>query len=111
MKGSLSVNGKIMINGCEADATRMAMISSYIQQDDLFFGTLTVKEHLVFNVIFLIFIKKLKKNLIWLVFKKAMLRMDKNISKEAKMRRVYQVLKEVLFFKKRFFCKIEFISY
>jgi len=44
-----------MINGCEIDATRMAMISSYIQQDDLFFGTLTVKEHLIFHVIFLFF--------------------------------------------------------
>lgn len=39
-----------MLNGCEIDATRMAMISSYIQQDDLFFGTLTVREHLVFHV-------------------------------------------------------------
>ena len=62
-----------MINGCDADATRMAMVSRYIQQEDLFFGTMTVKEHLVFH---------------------AMLRMDRNISKEAKMRRVYQVLKE-----------------
>jgi ABC-type multidrug transport system ATPase subunit len=39
-----------MLNGCEVDETRMAMVSSYIQQDDLFFGTLTVKEHLVFHV-------------------------------------------------------------
>jgi len=62
-----------MINGSDADATRMAMVSRYIQQEDLFFGTMTVKEHLVFH---------------------AMLRMDRNVSKEAKMRRVYQVLKE-----------------
>jgi hypothetical protein len=40
-----------MINGCQVDGTRMAMVSSYIQQDDLFFGTLTVKEHLIFHVI------------------------------------------------------------
>lgn len=50
-KGSLKVDGKIMINGCEADATKMAMVSRYIQQEDLFFGTLTVKEHLIFHVI------------------------------------------------------------
>jgi ABC-type multidrug transport system ATPase subunit len=56
VKGSLSVDGKIMINGCQADSTRMAMISSYIQQDDLFFGTLTVKEHLIFHVNQLVFI-------------------------------------------------------
>jgi ABC-type multidrug transport system ATPase subunit len=40
-----------MINGCHVDETRMAMVSSYIQQDDLFFGTLTVKEHLIFHVL------------------------------------------------------------
>ena len=39
-----------MINGCKVDSTRMAMISSYIQQHDMFFGTLTVKEHLIFHV-------------------------------------------------------------
>jgi ATP-binding cassette, subfamily G (WHITE), eye pigment precursor transporter len=49
-KNKIHVDGKIMLNGCEIDATRMAMISSYIQQDDLFFGTLTVREHLVFHV-------------------------------------------------------------
>nr|QUF59472.1 ATP-binding cassette transporter Abcg-like8 [Brachionus angularis] len=73
IKGNLVVDGKIMINGYEANSTRMSMVSCYIQQDDLFFGTLTVREHLVFN---------------------AMLRMDRSVSKEAKMRRVHQVLKE-----------------
>ena len=51
IKGDLlSVEGNIMINGCQTDATRMAMISSYIRQEDLFYGTLTVKEHLIFHV-------------------------------------------------------------
>jgi hypothetical protein len=57
-----------MINGCQIDATRMAMISSYIQQDDLFFGTLTVKEHLILHVIIFIFLifcfKYLTRNLV-----------------------------------------------
>ena len=47
---SLIVEGKIMLNGHVCDATRMAMVSSYIQQDDLFYGMLTVKEHLIFQV-------------------------------------------------------------
>nr|QNH67907.1 ATP-binding cassette transporter subfamily G-like protein 8 [Brachionus rotundiformis] len=67
------VEGNIMLNGCEADPVKMSMVSCYIQQDDLFFGTLTVQEHLVFQ---------------------AMLRMDKNLSRESKMKRVYQVLQE-----------------
>jgi ABC-type multidrug transport system ATPase subunit len=46
-----------MINGCLIDRNQMQSISCYIQQDDLFFGTLTVKEHLIFHVC-LIFIYK-----------------------------------------------------
>nr|UOU03359.1 ATP-binding cassette subfamily G-like 8 [Brachionus rubens] len=73
VKDSMSVNGKIMLNGCKADPIKMSMVSCYIQQDDLFFGTLTVREHLIFQ---------------------AMLRMDKSLSKDSKLRRVNQVLKE-----------------
>ncbi|CAF0771945.1 unnamed protein product, partial [Brachionus calyciflorus] len=73
VKNSLSVDGKIMLNGCQVDPIKMSMVSCYIQQDDLFFGTLTVKEHLVFQ---------------------AMLRMDRSLSQDTKLRRVYQVLKE-----------------
>jgi hypothetical protein len=39
-----------MINGTVPDAKQVSMVSCYIQQDDLFFGTLTVKEHLQFHV-------------------------------------------------------------
>lgn len=39
-----------MINGRSANAKKMSLISCYIQQEDLFFGTLTVKEHLEFHV-------------------------------------------------------------
>ena len=51
----LKVYGKIFINGAEADSTRMKIVSCYIQQEDLFFGTLTVKEHLTFHVRFFFF--------------------------------------------------------
>lgn len=74
IKNNLIVEGRIMLNGCEADPVKMSMVSCYIQQDDLFFGTLTVKEHLIFQ---------------------AMLRMDHNLSRKSKMKRVYQVLQEV----------------
>ena len=54
----------------------MSMVSAYIQQDDLFFGTLTVHEHLEFH---------------------AMLRMDRKISRQVKKKRVEEVLKQVCF--------------
>ena len=73
---NLKVNGRIRINGTEVDSTQVAILSSYVQQEDLFFGTMTVREHLIFH---------------------AMLRMDKNITRMAKLRRVNQVLKEVSF--------------
>lgn len=47
---TLKVNGRIQINGCNADRTRMALVSRYIQQEDLFFGILTIREHLMFHV-------------------------------------------------------------
>lgn len=48
----LNINGEIKLNGHKASAKLMNLLSCYIQQDHLFFGTLTVKEHLIFHVIF-----------------------------------------------------------
>lgn len=48
----LNVCGEIKINGEEIKKyEKIAPISGYVQQDDLFFGTLTVIEHLTFQVI------------------------------------------------------------
>jgi ABC-type multidrug transport system ATPase subunit len=47
---AFKVNGHIMLNGCEANSDKMSMVSGYIKQDDLFFSTLTVGEHLIFHV-------------------------------------------------------------
>ena len=47
----MRVEGEIKVNGASVDANKMSILSCYIQQDDLFFGTLTVKEHLEFHVI------------------------------------------------------------
>jgi ABC-type multidrug transport system ATPase subunit len=54
ISGNLRVEGEIMINGASVDSNKMSLLSCYIQQDDLFFGTLTVREHLEFHVIFLL---------------------------------------------------------
>ena len=43
------------INGHTVDSKiSLSAISSYVQQEDLFVGTLTVKEHLVFQVVILL---------------------------------------------------------
>lgn len=47
--GELNVQGQVLINGKPA-YDRIAYVSGYIQQEDLFIGTLTVREHLWFNV-------------------------------------------------------------
>jgi ABC-type multidrug transport system ATPase subunit len=70
---NLVVNGEIKINGVDVDATQMAMFSGYVEQEDLFFENLTVREHLEFH---------------------ALLRMDKSVTKVEKLRRVDQVLKD-----------------
>ena len=70
---NLVVNGEIKINGVDVDATQMAMFSRYVEQEDMFFENLTVREHLVFH---------------------AMLRMNKSVTKLEKLKRVDQVLKD-----------------
>nr|QUF59469.1 ATP-binding cassette transporter Abcg-like5 [Brachionus angularis] len=74
-RGKLKVKGDVKING-EVVKTRAALtsISGYVQQDDLFIGTLKVKEQLKFQ---------------------AMLRMDKNMTSEEKDDRVDQILNQL----------------
>lgn len=47
---NLTVEGEILINGVVTNPRKMALVSCYVQQDDFFFGTMTVKEHLEFQV-------------------------------------------------------------
>ena len=50
-RSQLRVNGEIKINGEVLNSfDKIASISGYVQQDDLFIGTLKVKEHLLFQV-------------------------------------------------------------
>ena len=52
ISGDVKVNGKLIKNSSE-----LALISGYVEQDDLFIGTLKVKEHLKFQVNFFCFIR------------------------------------------------------
>jgi ABC-type multidrug transport system ATPase subunit len=51
-KGQLKINSEIKINGKSLDDPKqLASISGYVQQNDIFIGTLKVKEHLRFQVL------------------------------------------------------------
>lgn len=70
----VTVSGMRCINGIPATSNALISQSAYVQQDDLFIGNLTVKEHLVFQ---------------------ALVRMDKHISYEQRMTRVNEVISEL----------------
>ena len=63
-----------MINGVPITPQGITALSAYVQQEDLFIGTLTVREHLVFQ---------------------AMVRMHQHIPYEQRMQRVEEVIIEV----------------
>lgn len=49
--GKLKITGEVKINGKYIkDSSEINSISGYVQQEDLFIGTLKVKEHLRFQV-------------------------------------------------------------
>lgn len=51
-RGKLVTSGDVRINGRPiTSALALSAIAGYVQQEDLFVGTLTVKEHLKFQVI------------------------------------------------------------
>lgn len=51
-KGALKIEGDVKLNGKTANWDLITRYSGYVQQDDLFIGTMTVKEHLTFLVIY-----------------------------------------------------------
>nr|QNH67903.1 ATP-binding cassette transporter subfamily G-like protein 4 [Brachionus rotundiformis] len=73
--GNLVVQGSVKINGKTIDDQKqLSAVSGYVQQNDIFIGTLKVVEHLKFQ---------------------AMLRMDRHTSYEEKMKRVEQVMNDL----------------
>ena len=77
------VSGARYANGNQITPNSLTSVSAYIQQDDLFIGSLTVKEHLTFQ---------------------ALVRMDKEIPYKERMKRVEIVAKEVEFTKLQILC-------
>ncbi|KAJ8722907.1 hypothetical protein PYW07_004087 [Mythimna separata] len=67
-------SGTRALNGQPATPEALSALSAYVQQQDLFIGTLTVKEHLIFQ---------------------AMVRMDRHIPYAQRMRRVQEVITEL----------------
>ncbi|KAL3278382.1 hypothetical protein HHI36_013710 [Cryptolaemus montrouzieri] len=70
----LEVSGMICLNNEPITQTDLAAQSAYIQQDDLFIGFLTVKEHLIFQ---------------------SQMRMDSSFTKEQRHERIEEVMKEL----------------
>lgn len=68
------VDGCVKINGQIADVATITSMSAYVQQQDLFIPTLTVREHLIFQ---------------------ALVRMDQSLSDELKLERISEVMKEL----------------
>ncbi len=74
-QGKLDISGSVKINGQVINNSQdLAAISGYVQQEDIFIGTLKVKEHLKFQ---------------------AMLRMGRSYTNDEKNLRVEEVLNEV----------------
>uniref|UniRef100_A0A0P5RR43 Protein white n=1 Tax=Daphnia magna TaxID=35525 RepID=A0A0P5RR43_9CRUS len=72
--GKLKISGERFLNGAKVNTDTLARISGYVQQDDLFIPTLTVKEHLEFQ---------------------ALLRMEKHLNYDERMIRVGEVIHEL----------------
>ncbi|XP_057365334.1 protein white-like [Daphnia carinata] len=72
--GKLKITGQRHLNGEAVDIDMLARHSGYVQQNDLFIPTLTVKEHLKFQ---------------------ALLRMDGSFSYDERMKRVNEAIQEL----------------
>ncbi|VIO97649.1 Uncharacterized protein BM_BM3156 [Brugia malayi] len=74
VSSDVDVKGKILVNGEQLSPTDMHRISRYVHQDDIFIGTLTVREQLIYS---------------------AELQMGHSVSKVDRLNRVEEVLKEL----------------
>lgn len=71
---SLEISGTRAVNGYPVSSNTMTCLSAYVQQEDLFIGNLTVREHLIFQ---------------------ALVRMDREIPYRQRMIRVDEVISEL----------------
>lgn len=70
----ISPSAERTLNGIPISATQLRSRCAYVQQDDLFIGSLSAREHLIFQ---------------------AMLRLDRKIPYKLKLEKVEEVIKEV----------------
>nr|XP_039263394.1 protein white-like [Styela clava] len=70
---NLIIKGEIKVNGRELEE-QITNVSAYVQQDDLFVGAMTVREHLLFS---------------------ARLRMDSSVSENERLSRVNEVMDQM----------------
>lgn len=78
------------LNGVPVDAKAMRSRCAYVQQDDLFIGSLTAKEHLIFQVSSCMSITLTTMSLF-----QAILRMGRNVPYRQKVQRVNEVIMEL----------------
>lgn len=71
---ALKITGKLFINGRKLNADMLTKSSAYVQQEDLFIGTFTVREQLMFQ---------------------ANLRMDRGLTLKERVARVEEVMQEL----------------
>ncbi|MCP9262477.1 Protein white [Dirofilaria immitis] len=74
VSSDVEVEGKILVNSEQLSSTDMHRISRYVHQDDVFVGTLTVREQLIYS---------------------AELQMGHRVSKADRLKRVEEILKEL----------------
>ena len=70
----LKVSGLRLANNKLVTPTSLTAVSAYVQQDDLFIGTLTVREHLTFQ---------------------ALVRMDSDVPEKVRYSKVEDIIQEV----------------
>jgi len=80
--GKLRVSGERAINGVPVTPDMLTSVSAYVQQEDLSIGTLTAREHLIFQ---------------------ALVKMHRHLSYKQRMIRVEEVIQEVGPYSKKHF--------
>lgn len=93
-RGKLIIEDDIRVNGKPVGLNQITQISGYVQQDDLFIGTMTVREHLNFYVISKYLDNYTNIALYCNIFK-AHLRMGKKYSADQIKNRVEEVINQV----------------
>jgi ABC-type sugar transport system ATPase subunit len=97
---NLLVEGDVKMNGKTISWRDLSRYSAYVQQDDVYIATLTVKEHLTFLVIIFKILVVLAASLpvfidIIELDLKAVLKMDKSLPRSAKDARIEEVMTDV----------------